>query len=159
MAGLIPARAYKANPVAKAAILPPQPRRKFRFALTPLADVMFQLLLFFMLSSSLTPYSLLTVQSGAGAATEARAGQPEGEQLALVPDAAIWTVGAGTLNVRGQSFDYTALPTLSTALQAAETPQVVLVAGPDAAVQDIATVLAALTSAGIAQIQIVEDPA
>ncbi len=46
----------------------PKSERRYTFALTPLADAMFQLLIFFMLSTSLTPYSLLTITRGAGPA-------------------------------------------------------------------------------------------
>lgn len=40
------------------------PRRKFAFMLTPLVDVMFLLLIFFMLSSQTAPYSLLEILAG-----------------------------------------------------------------------------------------------
>jgi biopolymer transport protein ExbD len=45
--------------------------RKYGFALTPLADAMFQLLIFFMLSSSLSPYSLIALTRGAPAGQSA----------------------------------------------------------------------------------------
>ena len=47
---------------SRRAPLPERPRR-YRFVLTPLADAMFQLLIFFMLSSSLAPYSLITLKT------------------------------------------------------------------------------------------------
>jgi len=50
--------------MAKKPLLPPRSPARYRFVLTPLADAMFQLLIFFMLSSNLAPYSLLTIRSG-----------------------------------------------------------------------------------------------
>ena len=47
---------------SRRAPLPERPRR-YKFAMTPLADAMFQLLIFFMLSSSLAPYSLITLKT------------------------------------------------------------------------------------------------
>lgn len=52
----------------------PTQRRKIAFMLTPLVDVMFLLLIFFMLSSQTAPYSLLTISvpdTGAPAAPAA----------------------------------------------------------------------------------------
>ena len=43
----------------------PRRNRRYRFSMTPLADVMFQLLIFFMLSANLAAYSLLPLRSGA----------------------------------------------------------------------------------------------
>ena len=52
--------------------LPPR-KRSYRVALTPLADAMFQLLTFFMLTTSLTPYSMLTIGSASNKAAEVAA--------------------------------------------------------------------------------------
>ena len=48
--------------VTRVPIDPPHRPRGNRFPMTALADAMFQLLIFFMLASSLTPYSLLPLQ-------------------------------------------------------------------------------------------------
>ena len=93
----------------------PTRKRSYRFALTPFADAMFQLLIFFMLSSSLTPYSLLTLQSGtpdAEAATGAGtdpAAPPQPQAQTEPQDVALWTIEAGTVRVGGQEFDFDAL--------------------------------------------------
>ena len=42
----------------------PRRERRYRFSMTPLADVMFQLLVFFMLSANITPYSLIDIRTG-----------------------------------------------------------------------------------------------
>ena len=45
--------------------LPVRRRRSVAFSMTALADVLFQLLIFFMLSSNLAAYSMLPLRSGA----------------------------------------------------------------------------------------------
>lgn len=138
----------------------PRSTRRYSFALTPLADAMFQLLIFFMLTSSLTPYSLLTLQSGPGsaAATAQTQSSPQSPQTAPV-QSAIWQIENGGIIASGQRFDFEQLSQLANALIAAGTPQVVLVSTPSAQVQDLANVLEKLTAAGIGQIQIVGQTA
>lgn len=46
----------------------PKSTRRYAFSLTPLADAMLQLLIFFMLSSSMAAYSLLGLNSAAAPA-------------------------------------------------------------------------------------------
>lgn len=138
------------------------PRRKqnYRFALTPLADAMFQLLIFFMLSSGLTPYSLLTLQSAPGEQDDqSPTGQdPQStEEIAPAPpaDVALWTVDAETVIVGGQRFGFEALDDLASSLGVAGAPaEVVLIIRPTAQVQDITTVLARLTAANVTAVQV-----
>lgn len=139
----------------------PQRKRSYRFALTPLADAMFQLLIFFMLSSSLTPYSLITLQSGAdpgqgatdGTGTEA----PDAE--ALPGETALWSVEADGIVVGGQSFGFERLPALAEALVAADpAARVILILRPSARVQDVARVLETLDLAEIGSVQIAAGP-
>lgn len=78
-----------------AALLPAAPpRARPGFVLTPLADVMFQLLIFFMLSSSLAPYALLPLrrEATAGAAPEPAPAAPPAAATAPVP---VWHLGRG----------------------------------------------------------------
>ena len=143
-----------------AALELPERKRNYRFALTPLADAMFQLLIFFMLSSGLTPYSLLTVQSAPGApTTEAAAGgdadtsEPPPAQAAQ--EVALWTIEAEAVIVRGQRFGFDALDDLADALGVAGAPsEVVLIVRPTAQVQDITTVLARLSAANVTAVQV-----
>ena len=136
-------------------------RRASGFALTPLADVMTQLLIFFMLTSNLTPFSMLTVQTGVDTPP------PEEEQgplsvpdqtpaaaVAAQPQAALWTVEVGAVVVAGQRFDFALLPPLAEALRAQGETQVVLTIQPDARIQDIVAVLEALNAVEIAAVQI-----
>ncbi len=137
----------------------PQTERKYRFAVTPLADAMFQLLIFFMLSSNMTPYTLLPLKSaeerpaiGTGATT---APDGTGTVQPRKGDAIIWIVEAEAVLAGGQKFDFDSLTPLAEALaQEDKAAAVVLVLRPTAQVQDVATVLGRLKAAGIERVQI-----
>lgn len=134
----------------------PRSARRYTFALTPLADAMFQLLIFFMLTSSLTPYSLLTLRSGPSTGDTATASAPTPAQSQKTPlKSAIWQIENGQIVASGQRFGFEQLPQLAGALLAAGTPQVLLITKPTAQVQDLVIVIEILTAAGIEAIQIV----
>lgn len=138
--------------------LPVRPRN-YRFALTPLADAMFQLLIFFMLTSSLTPYSLLTVQDAPAPETEDSAGTNPGAATPAgpAPDVAIWTLERETVTVGGQSFGLDQLDTLADALGSEAVPaDVVILVRDSARVQDVASVLARLSTAHVRSVRIAE---
>lgn len=141
-----------------AALNLPDRKRNYRFALTPLADAMFQLLIFFMLSSGLTPYSLLTLQSAPGEAAPQDAGAGSGQETdtpAPPVDAALWTIDAESVTVGGQTFGFDALDDLAGALGVAGAPaSVILIIRPTAQVQDITTVLGRLTVANVTAVQV-----
>ncbi len=134
----------------------PQSKRNYKFALTPLADAMFQLLIFFMLSSGLNPYSLLTVGSGAiGQELLAdTSAQIDPAAIIMPGNSAIWNVGEGAIRTGGQTFDFTELVDLAEAAASIEASTIILIADEGAQVQDIATVLEALTVAGVGSIQL-----
>lgn len=138
----------------------PERRRNYRFALTPLADAMFQLLIFFMLSSSLTPYSLLTVQSAQGGTNEAsdQGAQPDDPRpiAALQPgDVVVWAIDRDSVLVGGQRFELGSLGDLVDALAATDgPPDVVLVIQQNARVQDVTTVLARLSQAAVGTVRL-----
>lgn len=132
---------------------PERPRRA-AFSLTPLADAMFQLLVFFMLSSNLAPYSLLTLQAATagtspitGTATEETKPLPTG-------DVAVWSLDRSRITTGGQEFGLEEIDTLAAAAAEDSVPTVVLLTSANASVQDVASVLAALTLAGIPEVQI-----
>lgn len=133
-------------------------RERTTFPLTPLADAMFQLLIFFMLTAGLSPYSLLTLQSGVSTAGDTAPETPQPPPV-TPEDAtiAIWTLDAGRILSAGLEFDYDKLDELMGALEASGTSQVVLIATPDASVQDLALVLEALQGAPIARVQLVRQ--
>lgn len=138
----------------------PERRRNYRFALTPLADAMFQLLIFFMLSSSLTPYSLLTVQSAQGAAganpdQTGQADDPRPIATLQTGEVVVWAIDRDAILVGGQRFDLNTLGDLVDALAAADSPaDVVLVIQQNARVQDVTTVLARLSQAAVGTVRL-----
>lgn len=135
--------------------LPGARKRSYVFALTPLADAMFQLLIFFMLTSSLTPYSLLTLSGGAGSAAGETEQQPQEDVGADTDPAATWTVEDGQILANGQAYGFDSLPQLADILVAADPPRVVLISSTRARVQDLVTVLEILAAANITSVQIV----
>jgi biopolymer transport protein ExbD len=137
-------------------IMEPRSNRRYRFALTPLADAMFQLLIFFMFSSGMSSYSLLRIHGGAGegdpgTATELPA--PDQAQI-LADETAIWTIESGEIIVSGQRFGFDLLPEFAAALNATGAANVVLIVRPTAEVQDLTTVLESLAAAGITAVQV-----
>ncbi len=143
--------------------LPERPRR-YRFALTPLADAMFQLLIFFMLSSSLTPYSLITLKSAPADAPPPEeeesvpAGPGPGDGPAATSAPTLWTVGRDTVLTEGQTYRPDQLVELAALLGEQDTPaNIVLLIREDARVQDIATALEALESAEITALQLTKE--
>ncbi len=139
----------------------PLPRRRpnYRFGFTAFADTMFQLLIFFILSSSLTPYSLLTLRSapppGDGAAAPGEETTAEPGSGAGPGQVALWTVTPGGLVVGGEEFGFEMLPALAGALGTDTAPaEVVLILRAAARVQDVATVLAALQKANVGAVRI-----
>lgn len=133
------------------------PRRqpRYGFALTPMADAMFQLLVFFMLSSNLVPYSLMEIRSGA-LAGGGGTGAPEADAARAMPagETAIWSVSGDGIVASGQRFGFDRLPDLAAALGQAGTARVLLVTRPGAQVQNLVTAIEALSAAGIHDVQI-----
>jgi len=143
--------------------LPERPRR-YRFALTPLADAMFQLLIFFMLSTSLTPYSLINLKTAADEAPDEGDAPSGGAEDAPPADPGgakgitLWTVGNGSVTTSGQRYDMAQLGELASAIgdQDAE-GQVILLITEQARVQDVATALEALEDAAVSEVQIARE--
>jgi biopolymer transport protein ExbD len=146
--------------------LPTRPRN-YKFVLTPLADAMFQLLIFFMLSSSLTPYSLITLKSGSENAPVKTAGKNEGagndpERPApnATSDIVLWNVGNGLVRVAGQDYALEQLRDLAQAIGSQDSPgRVILIVQDSARVQDVAGALEALEGANVGAVQITRDGA
>lgn len=132
----------------------PRSQRRYRISLTPLADAMFQLLIFFMLSSNITPYSLLTLRSGSAAQPGQEPGLSEAAPAPVGTDAAIWMIGKGEIVASGVRFGMDSLSELADALAGSGHAQVVLVLRPDAEVQDLSSVLEGLGARGITDIRL-----
>ena len=145
--------------------LPERPRR-YRFALTPLADAMFQLLIFFMLSTSLTPYSLLTIKTAPASAAEESEAVAQGAGTEPVtssasgPDVTIWTVENASVRVAGQAYALDQLGDLADAIGSQSVPgNVVILVTSEARVQDVASALEALEGANVGAVQITREGA
>ena len=142
--------------------LPERPR-SYRFALTPLADAMFQLLIFFMLTTSLTPYSLITLKSVSEEAAQQEsggAGTSDGppQSANAGPAPTIWEIGNDTARIAGQVYQMEQLAELALAIGTQDQPgRVVLQVGLEARVQDVALALEALESANIDAVQITRE--
>ncbi|WP_415234312.1 ExbD/TolR family protein [Pseudorhodobacter sp.] len=131
--------------------------RRYGFALTPLADAMFQLLIFFMLSSTLSPYSLIALTGGAPAGQTAITGLPDDSSAAPKPDQAlvIWHLSRGQIRAGTETLPLAELAGLVPALLA-ETPiEVLIFPTRSATVQDIATVLEVLGGRGVTKVRLV----
>lgn len=131
--------------------LPRPAGRRRAFTLTPLADVMFQLLIFFMLSTSLAPYALLPL--GGGPAPETDAAPPP--RAAGTPAPAIWQLGAGIVRAEGRDVPLAEVGPLAAAATLSGVPEIILFAGRAATVQDMATALEALRAAGVPRVRLV----
>lgn len=151
---------------ARVAPLPERPRR-YRFSLTPLADAMFQLLIFFMLSSSLTPYSLVTLRGSppeVDYTEDTDVALPEAEDESATtpastgadePQITIWKLGDGVVTVKGQIFEISQLHRFAEAIATQGAPaRIVIMVGELARVQDIATAIEALDTADVESVQI-----
>lgn len=135
----------------------PRSRRRYRFMLTPFADTMFQLLIFFMLSANLTPYSLLSIRNGALAApgtggTEGADDTPVSDPMAT----AVWSVGADSIVANGQRFGLERIPELARALRTQETAEVLLISQRGASVQMLVSILEILTENGIDAVRVAD---
>lgn len=138
----------------------PRSTRQYRFSLVPLADTMFQLLIFFMLSANLTPYSLLTIRNGALGGTggsENVAEQAKADVRVSNPmTTAVWSVSADSVVANGQRFPVDRIPDLATALKLQNTPEVLLVSQRGATVQMLVTILEILAQNGITAVRVAD---
>lgn len=134
--------------------------RRYGFSFTPLADAMFQLLVFFMLTSSLAPYSLMTLTPGSSGNIAAAGDAPEtSEQNTDEETLAVWTVDRGALRAGGQEVKLADIHSLVDPLMETGLDRVVLLTGRSATVQDMAAVLEALTLARVPTVQVVAGSA
>ncbi|CAM3062128.1 Biopolymer transport protein ExbD/TolR [Paracoccus aminovorans] len=142
--------------------LPRRPRRRGVFSMTALADVLFQLLIFFMLSANLLSYSMLPLRSGAIRDTGGPGGTAAAPQAGItVTEAratAVWTLNPDGITASGQQFALPRAAALADALAAQGTRNVLIVLRPEVPVQDVVTVLEMLSARGIDSVQIAEAP-
>lgn len=138
----------------------PRRERRYRFSMTPLADVMFQLLVFFMLSANIAPYSMLDIRTGALSGSGASGSDPAAQEAdpgrtTDIRTTAVWTLGAtGEITAGGQRFEAEKLSVLADALLAQGTTDVLVVLRRDVPVQQLVTVLQTLAARGITSVQV-----
>ncbi|AGT11481.1 ExbD/TolR family protein [Paracoccus aminophilus] len=143
----------------------PRSTRRYRFSLTPLADTMFQLLVFFMLSANMVPYSLLTIRTGAlagggtGAQTAASGTGSATPELADPSATAVWSVNADSIVANGQRFGLDRIPTLAEALRQQGTGEVLLVSQKGATVQMLVSILEILAENQITAVRVADGAA
>ena len=130
--------------------------RRSPFALTPLADVMFQLLIFFMLSTSLAPYSLITLGAPAAPTGQSTAEEeaPGGGARSIV----IWHVGRGELRAGAATLPLDALPQIIPELKEQGLQEILLFTTPVATTQDVATVIEAIRVGEVAKLRLIGKP-
>lgn len=126
--------------------------------MTAMADMLFQLLIFFMLSANLTPFAMLDIRTGG---LSGPGGGNDGTALAggAVSDSAstaVWTLGTGGLVAGGQRFQLDRLAELARALADQGTASVLLVLRPDVPVENVVAVLEVLQASGIVSVQIAD---
>lgn len=126
----------------------PEAPRRPRFALMPLIDIMFLLLIFFMLSSQISPYSLLPV-----GAVESQTRAPAGERAAGAALALV--VSNGFVRIRGERVAAVQLRTLLEGFVAEGASDFVVIATEAASVQDIVSTLEALRAAAAGNVTLV----
>ena len=128
----------------------PPTRRRTAFALTPLADVMFQLLIFFMLSTSLAPYSLLPL--GAPKSSDQA---PQSAQRTEGGRPVIWHVSVGGVRSGGRLIQLEDLIGEIAALKARGLSELVLFTTPEATAQDLASVMEAVRVGEVARLRLI----
>ena len=134
----------------KVVSLPGTQRKKMVFALTPLADAMFQLLIFFMLSSSLAPYSLMTLTPGLSSVAAAAA------PATIEPSKpTIWNLTRGAIRVGVVQLPLSQTDAFIQEMRNKGSDQVVVFSDGTASVQDIATVLNKLTLSGVGSVELI----
>lgn len=126
--------------------------------MTPLADVMFQLLIFFMLSANIAPYSLLDLRTGGvsgGTPTQPQTPADPAQQTTDIRRTAVWTLNSdGVIVAGGQRFPAERLPELAEALLTQGTHDVLVILRRDVPVQRLVTVLQTLAARGITSVQV-----
>ncbi|KQT57504.1 MULTISPECIES: ExbD/TolR family protein [unclassified Aureimonas] len=121
--------------------------------LTPLVDIVFLLLTFFMLSSQLTPFSMLTLEGQASG--PASAAPPLATSGEARPDALL-SVDAGRVRLNGRVLSPGALLPALREEAASGTTRLTILASADATVQDFVAALEAAKIAAFASIAVAD---
>ena len=131
------------------------PRRRIHFLLIPLVDVMFLLLIFFMLSSQTAPYSLLEIM----AAGTPGAAQPAPQTATPAPAQStpelLVSVARGYARFNGARVEMADLRSAIDQYKAAGFSRAVVTTGQAATVQDVVSVLEELERGAFAEMRLV----
>lgn len=119
------------------------PRRKFAFMLTPLVDVMFLLLIFFMLSSQTAPYSLLEIVGGGDNAPAEPQAQPAPAPAPTAPTVGdvVVSISRGYVRFNGERVEMADLAAAIERYKAAGYSSAMVLTTQAATVQDVVSVL------------------
>lgn len=130
----------------------PARRRRASFVLTSLIDVIFLLVIFFMVSSQIVPFSLIPLAPGASPALPASPGPVPGP-----PPAAV-RILAGQVSIDGKTIAMKDLPEALDALIGGGVDAILLIPGARSTVQDLVSTLEAGKDAGFASMTILKRP-
>ena len=132
-------------------------RRRIQFLLIPLVDVMFLLLIFFMLSSQTAPYSLLEIMAAGTPGAE----QPVPQTTAPAQSAPelLVSVARGFARFNGTRVEMIDLQSAIEKFKTAGFTRAVVMTGQTATVQDVVSVLEALERNTFAEMRLVTQAA
>lgn len=135
-------------------LLGTRPRPRPRFMLTPLVDVMFLLLIFFMLSSQTSPYSLLDVAAQGQAAATTPTASPA-TTPAKGAGEMIVSIARGYVRFNGARVELAELGAAIDRFKSAGYRRAVVTTAQSATVQDVVSVLEALEKSDLAEMRLV----
>src|SRR5688500_18486206 len=131
--------------------LPPRVRRRFAFMLVPLVDIMFLLLIFFMLSSQTSLYSLLRISAVAGGESAA------GPAAAAPEPEIVVAIGKGQVRLNGTRLLLADLPQAVEQYKALGITRAALLATDLAQVQDLVSVLEIFEAGQFGEVRLVSQ--
>ncbi|MBS3650130.1 biopolymer transporter ExbD [Pseudaminobacter sp. 19-2017] len=132
-------------------ILPPPPRRwRPSFVLTSLIDIIFLLVIFFMVSSQIVPYSVLPIGPLAGGGTQ----HETVPQTPAGPPAVAVRILQGRVVIGGDTVEIANLPRALAELKSRGVTSILLLPGASATVQDVVTALEASKDAELANVTV-----
>ncbi|WEX10860.1 biopolymer transporter ExbD [Chelativorans sp. AA-79] len=126
-------------------ILPTPRRRRIAFVLTPLIDVIFLLLIFFMLSSQIAPYSLLPLGGVAAGTDEAEAAPAEAVNGAAQP--LVVRIAHGEVTIGAERMAIAQLQDAVGHFRRQGVETYLLIPSGDAELQDVVSTLEAMKAA------------
>lgn len=130
-----------------------RPRRRVFFAMMPLIDVMFLLLIFFMLSSQISPYALMPLGGVAAASPDTTATPSEGQQAAPL----VVRLSHGQARIGGRNVALADLQGAAKAFVDQGISDFIVMPGAGADVQDVVTTLEALKAVAAREVTLVSS--